>query len=123
MPWVLQSEVLVDIVPRDSWIYRPIPSSPNTDPYSLTVRPTEDLGANVNAAGFFNVTRESGNEFSMGRSWIIHFQAPRNAGFRQLLNHEPAVQLNGHVSTWYCAVSLPTWFPPTNVGIWKWMPP
>jgi len=120
MPWILQNEVTVDLQPRDVWFYRPLPTSPNVDPYALTVRPITNLSSGWNTAGFFATARSFEGQFAMGRSRLIHFQSPRNLGFFQLINHEPAVNLPGHVSAWFVAVSLRRWFPACDVGVWLW---
>jgi hypothetical protein len=122
MSWILQSEVSVNLQPRDVWFYRPIPTSPNVDPYALTVRPLTDLSSGWNTAGFFNVCRGGPNGFAMGRSRIIHFQSPRNQAFFQLLDHEPAIALSGYAAQWFVAVSLRRWFPACDVGVWRWTP-
>lgn len=115
--WVLANQTTVNILPRDAWFYRPLPSDPSLVRTAVRIEPVSPVGLNVNAAGFVAYVVVSGGVIHWGRSRIIPYNALQPEVSLYVLSPAPQTSWSDLGESRFAAISLPRWFPETKVSI------
>lgn len=96
-------------------------NSPLTTAYGLQIATFEDLGENINSAGFAFIEHQVLGLKVRYESRLIPFTPPRNNGTMYLLGTAPLGRLPGGDSGWGVLCSVPRWFPDVQFTLWKYV--